>query len=38
MLKMGVRVEQQTFAKHGLDFVVDEYLPSKLKNVKKFLP
>ena len=38
MLKMGVRVEQQAFAKHGLDFVVDEYLPSKLKNTKKFLP
>lgn len=38
MLKMGVRVEQQAFAKHGLDFVVNEYLPAKLKNVKKFLP
>jgi DNA topoisomerase-6 subunit A len=38
MLKMGERVEQQAFAKHGLDFVVDEYLPNKLKNVSKFLP
>ena len=38
MLKMGVRVEQQAFAKHGLDFVVNEYLPKKLKNTKKFLP
>ncbi len=38
MLKMGVRVEQQAFAKHGLDFVVNEYLPEKLANVKKFLP
>ena len=38
MLKMGVRVEQQAFAKHGLDFVVNKYLPSKLKNPSKFLP
>ncbi len=38
MLKMGVRVEQQAFAKHGLDFVVNEYLPAKLKNISKFLP
>ncbi len=38
MLKMGVRVEQQAFAKHGLDFVVNEYLPEKLANTKKFLP
>lgn len=38
MLKMGVRVEQQAFAKHGLDFVVNQYLPDKLKNPKKFLP
>ncbi len=38
MLKMGVRVEQQAFAKHGLDFVVNEYLPAKLKNTSKFLP
>lgn len=38
MLKMGVRVEQQAFAKHGLDFVVKKYLPDKLKNVAKFLP
>ena len=38
MLKMGVRVEQQAFAKHGLDFVVNEYLPAKLKNTARFLP
>lgn len=38
MLKMGVRVEQQAFAKYGLNFVVDKYLPSKLKNSSKFLP
>jgi DNA topoisomerase VI subunit A len=38
MLKAGVRVEQQAFAKHGLDFVVKKYLPAKLKAVKNFLP
>ena len=38
MLKMGQRVEQQAFAKHGLDFVVNKYLPLKLKNTSKFLP
>ncbi|MCH9021771.1 MAG: DNA topoisomerase IV subunit A [Planctomycetes bacterium] len=38
MLKAGTRVEQQAFAKHGLDFVAQTYLPAKLKNVKKFLP
>jgi DNA topoisomerase-6 subunit A len=38
MLNMGVRVEQQAFAKHGLDFVVNEYLPRKLKKTAQFLP
>jgi DNA topoisomerase-6 subunit A len=38
MLKMGVRVEQQAFAKYGLDFVVNKYLPQKLRNTSKFLP
>ena len=38
MLNMGVRVEQQAFAKHGLDFVVTEYLPKKLKKTAQFLP
>jgi len=38
MLKMGVRVEQQAFAKHGLDFVVNKYLPRKLRNPSQFLP
>ncbi|MCA1810326.1 MAG: DNA topoisomerase IV subunit A [Lentisphaerae bacterium] len=37
MLEMGVRVEQQAFAKHGLNFVLEEYLPEKLKK-NKFLP
>jgi DNA topoisomerase VI subunit A len=38
MLNLGQRVEQQAFAKHGLDYVVTEYLPTKLKNTSKFLP
>ena len=38
MLKMGVRAEQQAFAKWGLNFVIEEYLPKKLKETKKFLP
>ncbi|MCA8978131.1 MAG: DNA topoisomerase IV subunit A [Planctomycetes bacterium] len=38
MLKMGVRAEQQALAKWGLNFVIDEYLPQKLRDPKKFLP
>ena len=38
MLKMGVRAEQQAFAKWGLNFVLEEYLPRKLKNPRGFLP
>ena len=38
MLKMGVRAEQQALAKWGLNFVIDEYLPRKLKAKKSFLP
>ena len=38
MLKMGVRAEQQAFAKWGLNFVIEEYLPRKLRERKKFLP
>ena len=37
-IRMGVRVEQQALAKHGLNFVIDEYLPRKLANKKAFLP
>ncbi len=37
MLKMGVRIEQQAFAKHGLNFVLEEYLPQKLKK-GEYLP
>jgi DNA topoisomerase VI subunit A len=32
-----VRIEQQAFAKHGLNFVLDTYLPEKLMK-GKFLP
>jgi DNA topoisomerase VI subunit A len=35
---MGNRAEQQALATWGLNFVIDEYLPYKLKNTKKFLP
>ncbi len=38
MIQMKVRVEQQAFAKHGLNFVIEKYLPDKLRNPKKFLP
>ena len=38
LLKMGVRAEQQALAKWGLNYVIDEYLPQKLKRVSKFLP
>ncbi|MFP4057837.1 MAG: DNA topoisomerase VI [Candidatus Brocadiia bacterium] len=38
MLKMKVRVEQQAFAAHSLNFVLETYLPQKLRSPKKFLP
>jgi DNA topoisomerase-6 subunit A len=38
MLSMGVRVEQQALAKHGLEFVAQTYLPEKLKQPGGFLP
>jgi DNA topoisomerase-6 subunit A len=38
MLKMGQRVEQQAFAKHSLNFVIEVYLPEKLDRVEAFLP
>lgn len=38
MVKMKKRVEQQAFAKHSLNFVIDKYLPEKLKNPKSWLP
>ncbi|KXK39253.1 MAG: DNA topoisomerase 6 subunit A [Candidatus Hinthialibacteria bacterium OLB16] len=38
MIDMGVRVEQQAFAKHGYNFVLEHYLPEKLANTRLFLP
>ena len=38
LLKMGVRAEQQSLAKWGLNYVIEEYLPNKLSNIGKFLP
>jgi DNA topoisomerase-6 subunit A len=38
MLKMGVRVEQQAFAKHSLNYVIESYLPEKLADTGQFLP
>ncbi|MFO7652376.1 MAG: DNA topoisomerase VI [Candidatus Krumholzibacteriia bacterium] len=38
MIKMGVRAEQQALAKHGLNYVIEEYLPRKLAEVERFLP
>lgn len=35
---MGVRAEQQALAKWGLNFVIDEYLPAKLRKPELFLP
>jgi DNA topoisomerase-6 subunit A len=37
-IAMGKRVEQQAFAKHGLDFVMERYLPEKLRRPDRFLP
>ncbi len=38
LIKMGVRAEQQALAKHGLNYVIDTYLPEKLKKPGQFLP
>jgi DNA topoisomerase VI subunit A len=38
MAKMKVRVEQQAFASKSLNYVLDTYLPEKLKNRKTWLP
>ncbi len=34
MLEIGRKAEQQAFAKYGLAYVVNEYLPAKLKEVE----
>ncbi|MCX6711796.1 MAG: DNA topoisomerase IV subunit A [Candidatus Woesearchaeota archaeon] len=36
--QMGKRAEQQALAKWGLNYVIDTYLPQKLKNEKTWLP
>ncbi len=38
MAKMGKRAEQQALAQWGLNYVIDTYLPEKLKNSKTWLP
>jgi DNA topoisomerase VI subunit A len=38
LMKMQKRAEQQALSLHGLNFVIDEYLPQKLKNMDSFLP
>jgi len=38
MYKMKKRAEQQAFAAHSLNYVIDVYLPEKLKNPKTWLP
>jgi DNA topoisomerase VI subunit A len=38
MAKMGTRAEQQALAKWGLNFVIEKYLPDKLKDQKTWLP
>jgi DNA topoisomerase-6 subunit A len=38
LVKMGVRAEQQALAKHGLNYVIDVYLPQKLSKTASFLP
>lgn len=37
-IDMGVRAEQQALAMHGLNYVMEEYLPQKLANTESFLP
>ncbi len=38
LLKMKVRAEQQALAKWGLNYVIEKYLPQKLKDSKTWLP
>jgi DNA topoisomerase-6 subunit A len=38
LVEMGVRAEQQSLAMWGLNYVIDEYLPAKLRRVQDFLP
>jgi len=38
LIEMGVRAEQQALAKHGLNYVMETYLPEKLAKPEQFLP
>lgn len=38
LLDLGVRAEQQAFAVHDLNYVIEDYLPQKLAKTKTFLP
>ncbi|MBU0666088.1 MAG: DNA topoisomerase IV subunit A [Nanoarchaeota archaeon] len=37
LLEMKVRAEQQALAKHGLNFVISNYLPEKIRNPSSWL-
>jgi len=37
-LALKKRAEQQALAKWGLNYVISDYLPQKMKNQKKWLP
>jgi len=38
LMGMGVRAEQQALAAHGLNYVMDTYLPEKIAHPERFLP
>ena len=38
LVSMGVRAEQQALAAHGLNYVIDTYLPQKVAHPGRFLP
>jgi len=38
LLSLGIRAEQQALATHGLNYVIDHYLPEKLAHPERFLP
>ena len=38
LVTMGVRAEQQALAAHGLNYVIEKYLPEKIAHPERFLP
>jgi DNA topoisomerase-6 subunit A len=38
LISMGVRAEQQALAAHGLNYVMETYLPEKIAHPERFLP